>query len=102
MRDQRIRLVGIDAPEGRQFCQISRQDYRCGQQAALALSDFIGRATVSCEDRDRDRYGRIVSVCPVRGEDLNAWMVRKGWALVYRHYRRNYIAAEGDVRSNNA
>src|SRR3546814_704821 len=69
MRDQRIRLFGIDAPEGRQFCQISRKDYRCGQQAALALSDFIGRATVSCEARDRDRYGRIVAVCHVRGED---------------------------------
>jgi endonuclease YncB( thermonuclease family) len=35
--------------------------WRCGQQAALALRDLIGRRTVSCDQRDVDRYGRTVS-----------------------------------------
>src|SRR5258708_546851 len=39
---QRIRLFGIDAPESRQLCQADGATYRCGQQAALALSDEIG------------------------------------------------------------
>ena len=44
----RIRLNGIDAPEARQVCpRPSGQTWRCGQQAALALSDRVGRRSVS-------------------------------------------------------
>ena len=61
---QRIRLFGIDAPEGGQFCvRANRERWRCGQQSSFALADRIGRSTVSCRARDRDRYGRIVAVC---------------------------------------
>src|SRR5215510_16042900 len=38
----RIRLFGIDAPEGAQTCDLRGKIYRCGQQAALALSDKLG------------------------------------------------------------
>lgn len=47
IRGQRIRLHGIDAPEGAQLCVANGKSYRCGQEAALALSDKIGRDTVS-------------------------------------------------------
>jgi len=58
---QRIRLHGIDAPEGGQVCLgAAGQKWRCGQRAALALQDLIGRRTVTCDERDVDRYGRIV------------------------------------------
>jgi len=95
MHGTRIRLHGIDAPEARQEC--TRRDgtaWRCGQQAALALSDHIGRAVVRCEPRDRDRYGRIVAVCFLAGEDLNRWMVAGGWAVAYRKYSLDYVAHE--------
>lgn len=91
---QRIRLHGIDAPESRQLCTINGKPYRCGQKAALALSDFIGRRTVSCEQRDTDRYGRVVAVCSVAGKDLGAWMVSHGHALAYRKYSLDYVPAE--------
>jgi len=82
IRGTRIRLHGIDAPESRQLCtRPSGQSWRCGQQAALALSDRIGRRSVSCVARDTDRYGRIIAVCSQDGIDLNAWMVAEGWAV---------------------
>jgi endonuclease YncB( thermonuclease family) len=59
---QRIRLFGIDAPESRQTCEAGGETYRCGQQAALAMSQFINQRTVICEQRDIDRYGRIVAI----------------------------------------
>jgi len=90
---QRIRLFGIDAPEHDQLCEAGGNQYRCGQQAALALADQIGKQTVDCVPRDVDQYGRVVAVCSAAGEDLNAWMVRNGWALAYRHYSTAY---EGD------
>ena len=92
---QRIRLHGIDAPESRQEC--TRPDgatWRCGQQAALALSDRIGRSVVHCDARGRDRYGRIISVCLKETEDLNRWMIANGWAVAYRKYALDYVDDE--------
>ena len=51
------------------------------------------------EERDRDRYGRVVAVCRAAGEDLNAWMVSQGWALAYRQYSRDYVGEEADARA---
>lgn len=90
----RIRLHGIDAPEAGQLCLADVEKWRCGQGAALALSDKIGSAAVGCEERDVDRYGRIVAVCYAQGADLNAWMVASGWALAYRQYSRDYVQQE--------
>jgi endonuclease YncB( thermonuclease family) len=96
---QRIRLHGVDAPEATQLCKDVRgKDYRCGQQAALALADHIGRRPVECEKRDVDRYKRIVAVCRVGSEDLNAWLVSEGWAMAYRQYSLDYASNEGDAR----
>lgn len=97
---QRVRLHGIDAPEAAQQCKDSRGDaYRCGQQATEALSGFIGRQPVTCDERDVDRYGRIVAVCRLGTEDVNAWMVSHGWAMAYRHYSLDYVPEEGQART---
>lgn len=100
IQGQRIRLNAIDAPESRQACQDSAgRDYRCGQRAAFALADQIGRATVICRQTDTDRYGRIVATCFARGEDLNRWMVQQGWAIEYKQYSDGrYADAEAEAR----
>jgi endonuclease YncB( thermonuclease family) len=99
IRGTRIRFHGVDAPESAQTCQSSDDKaYRCGQQAALALSGKIGTATVSCEQKDVDRYKRIVAVCSAGGEDLNAWLVQQGHALAYRQYSTDYVGQENDAR----
>lgn len=99
IRGQRIRLHGIDAPEGGQLCERDDSRYRCGQAAALALADKIGRRTVRCEQRDVDRYKRIVAVCRSGEEDLNAWLVRQGHAVAYRRYSTDYVTVEEAARS---
>jgi len=95
----RIRLHGIDAPEIGQFCEKDGERYRCGQQAALALAEKIGRSTIRCDRRDVDRYKRIVAVCWLGQEDLNGWMVRQGWAIAYRRYSLDYIEVEGQPKN---
>ena len=60
---QRIRLHGIDAPETRQTCARGEQEVRCGRAATAALRRLIGNKPVSCQERDIDRYGRVVAVC---------------------------------------
>ncbi len=42
------------------------------------------RAAVTCQERERGRYGRVVAVCRVQGEDLGTRLVGNGRALAYR------------------
>ena len=97
---QRFRLFGIDAPESTQLCNdAAGKPYRCGQVAANALSNLIGRQTVTCEKKDIDRYKRIVAVCSVNGQDVGAYLVGRGLAVAYVHYSRAYVPAELAARS---
>ena len=98
----RIRLHGIDAPESAQACEKDGKQYLCGRRAAAALSDKIGRTPIRCERRDIDRYKRIVAICRLGNLNLNAWMVREGWAIAYRQYSRDYIIDESSARSVTA
>ena len=90
----RVRLFGIDAPEIKQKCVFNDKTWNCGIEARKALVNMIGEQKVSCEKKDKDRYGRIIAVCTVGGVNLNALMVREGWALAYRKYSRDYVDEE--------
>ncbi len=103
IRGQRIRLFGIDAPESRQTCtDQAGAAYRCGQNAAQALDYRISDAVVTCEPKDRDRYGRIVAVCRADSEDLSSWMTGLGWALAFRRYSEQYVPAEERAQRRRA
>ena len=45
-----------------------------------------------------DRYGRIVAVCSIDGNDLNALMVDNGMALAYRSYSTDYVDNEAAAK----
>ena len=98
----RVRLHGVDAPESAQSCLARGERWPCGQRAARALAGQIGGRTVACNERDRDRYGRIVAVCRYGGRDVNAWLVAQGWALAYRRYSRAYVNEELSARAARA
>ncbi|MFC5068867.1 thermonuclease family protein [Flaviflagellibacter deserti] len=102
---QRIRLFGIDAPEGGQTCgdEAGRQ-YRCGQTAALALDRLIASASPTrCEPLDVDRYGRIVARCFTGAVDVAEWLVSRGLAVDYPEYSRGvYGPAENRARTAKA
>ena len=68
--------------------------WACGEAATRALRERIASRPVECAERDRDRYGRVVAVCSIPGEDLNAWMVEQGWAVAYRKYSTDYVSHE--------
>lgn len=76
-RSLRTRLVEIDAPE-------SDQPY--GMRAKQALSGLIFDKQVVIEVSGIDRYGRTLGRVFRDGMDINAEMVRLGYAWVYRRY----------------
>jgi endonuclease YncB( thermonuclease family) len=97
---QRYRLYGIDAPEGGQQCQdAAGHSYACGDAAAAALTALVRGHDVTCEERDRDRYKRIVAVCHAGGHDLGAELVRHGHAVAYKRYSRQYLPQEREAKA---
>jgi endonuclease YncB( thermonuclease family) len=96
---QRIRLEGIDAPETDQVCLDAKgQSWTCGITARDRLSSQIAGRIISCTARGEDRYGRMLAICLVGGENLNAFMVREGLALDYAKYSGEYTGEEDTAR----
>ena len=91
---KRIRLHGIDAPESAQTCRKGFRAWACGAEATRALQGLIGISAVKCEKRNIDRYGRVVATCHAGRTNMNAWMVRNGWAVAYRQYGGAAYAAD--------
>ena len=88
MRDGRavkIRLEGIDAPEGGQdFSARSKQ----------FLSDLVFQEQVTVIDQGLDKYGRLLGRVWARGLDINLEMVRAGYAWHYVYYSTEAALAE--------
>ncbi len=99
---ERVRLQGIDAPETRQSCSVAGIGYACGQNAKRLLAGATAGKIITCKGEKRDRYGRLVAVCFAGEDDLNAMMVRDGWALAYRRYGRDYVPEEAEARAVGA
>ena len=95
----KIRMHGIDAPESKQSCLANGKTYRCGMKATEALSQLIGSSSVRCEEKDQDRYGRVVAECFVGQVNLNASLVSQGWALAYLRYSMDYVGEETDANT---
>lgn len=101
--DTQVRLHGIDAPESDQIClDASGRPWACGQNAARALSDRVGRSMLSCRRTDTDRYSRMVAVRSLGWEDVNAWMVGSGWAVAFRRYSMDYVPHEQRAKARRA
>lgn len=95
---ERIRLIGLDAPEFDQSCRKNGGDYPCGRMARNALTSLIAGKPVACAGWQRDRYGRLLASCTANGQDLNRKMVESGWAVSYGDFE----AEEATARQRGA
>jgi endonuclease YncB( thermonuclease family) len=95
--ERKVRLNGIDAPEhGQPFGEASKQH----------LSALVFGKVVQVEGNETDRYGRLVGVLLLNGQDINLEQLNAGQAWYYREYEREvaparrpvYAAAEAAAR----
>lgn len=79
-RDERVRLVGINAPE-------ATHDECFSGEATAALADLVeGRSVRLVRDEsDRDDYGRLLRYVFVGDTFVNEALVRHGFAQAYRY-----------------
>lgn len=87
----KVRLAEIDTPE-------KKQPY--GQRAKQELASLTFNQTAQISVIDTDRYGRVVGRVIVNGQDVNAELVRRGAAWVYRDYlqRTDLLPMEAEAR----
>jgi len=94
-----VRLHGIDAPELDQTYWINGSERNCGAMALAALEALTAGIWLRCEAIERDCYGRLVAKCfSPNGVDVGRRLVAAGWALAFRRYSLDYVAAEDEAR----
>ncbi|EIZ77991.1 hypothetical protein WSK_3467 [Novosphingobium sp. Rr 2-17] len=95
---ERIRLVGIDAPErpGSPRCtsasrrRLARSrnpawcDYRRGEASRVSLQALLARGGVTIVRTGTDRYGRTLARLSVNGQDAGAYQIQRGYARIWR------------------
>lgn len=91
---RQVRLFGMDAPEFDQTCQKDGQSWACGEASKEQLSGLVAGQRVECQGQGVDQHGRVLAVCFAGGFELNRAMVEQGWALAYREFSDDYVAAE--------
>lgn len=93
-----VRLLGIDAAEAAQTCKDAAGRVRpCGSYATAGARQLYEGRIARCLGTRRDRYGRILAICHVAGQDMNARLVRTGLAQTYRDDPR-YAAEQREAR----
>ena len=98
--NNKIRLHGIDAPEQKQTCNFEGNEWYCGKNATLFLSNLINKKSVSCRVNDIDQYKRLVAVCFIDNININQIMIISGWAIAYRYYSKDFIKEEKIAKKN--
>ncbi len=91
------RLWGIDAPETKQECP---DGWPAGRLATTKLLTLVQGRAVVCQEKDHDRYGRMVAICRAGAEDLGAIMVREGMAWAFLRYSQDYVQEEARARAD--
>ena len=103
IKGKKIRFFGIDAPEKKQQCKkpwltisfISfSKDYPCGKISTDKLKKKINNKLLICKWNNKDRYKRYIAECFKDKTNINAWMVRNGYAVAYRKYSKKFVSQE--------
>ena len=109
IKNKKIRLFGIDAPEKKQKCRkpwltilflTFNKDYPCGQISTLKLKQKINDKFVTCKSTNLDRYKRLIAECFKNKTNINKWMVRNGYAVAYKKYSKKYSASENIAKKD--
>jgi endonuclease YncB( thermonuclease family) len=99
IKNTRIRVYGLDAPELKQKCFKNGESVNCGVDSKNELERLIGAREIFCIPLDEDKYQRSDSNCYYRNDNgikinIGQQMVIEGWALAYKTYSPRYIINE--------
>lgn len=94
-----VRLVGIDAPEGRQMCRRDTHDWPCGDHATSELVRLTSSGPLRCEVEGADQHRRLLATCFSGNDNLNRLLVSQGTAVAFgKRYQRDEARARAAKR----
>jgi len=94
---ERVRIVGIDAPELEQDCtDASGAQWSCGLAARARMVALLKGVDIDCKPQGHDRYGRVLARCSNGPTDLGQTMVRAGLAVADGDYFGDEAKARDD------
>jgi len=99
---KKIRLARLDAPEWDQWAIDQRgMKINHGRRVRSALIRKIGgkNVRVTVLESERDPHSRVLGIVTCNGEDVNAWLVRNGYAIAA--YGDRYKKEEREARAGN-
>jgi len=86
---ERVRLLGIDAPELPGHCQQGRQCAPGDAHASTrSLRAAVAKGTIVIQRIGTDRYGRTLALVRAGATDLSCWQLSQGQAI-YKPYWDN-------------
>lgn len=99
--DTRVRLDAVDAPEMAQQCIGGPVGTGpCGEMVADAIKRRIEGQSLTCIEKEKDRYGRSIARCTTPdGADLSRWLVAMGYGMAYRQYSTALVPDEEAARA---
>ncbi|HEV2124285.1 MAG TPA: thermonuclease family protein [Chloroflexota bacterium] len=92
-------MHGIDAPELDQSCTRDGRAWACGQEAADQLKRLVTGRELRCDPVGTDQHDRTLARCYQGGVDINRIMVESGYAVAYRKYSSEFVAAEEEAKA---
>ena len=98
LADRRLRLMGIDAPERDQTCLRGNEPWACGRAATEALARYLEEHGTACRGDRKDRHQRLLVTCRAGTININARLVREGFAVAYGDYE----SEEANARAERA
>lgn len=97
--EDRVRLLGLDAPELAQNCtDASGRSWPCGRAARDRMAGLLARNPVDCRPEGRDQYDRLLARCTVGDRDLGAILVAEGLAISSGAYGGEQAEAQRQKR----
>ena len=97
--EDRIRLLGLDAPELAQDCAgANGASWPCGRVARDRMASLLAAGALDCRPEGHDRYDRLLARCSLDGVDLGATMVAEGLAVSAGDYWSEQNAARAAGR----
>lgn len=106
IKGKTIRLFGIYIPASGRTCSTNRIPPVCGSRASVAL-EFKIDGFVRCELLERNKDRTYTGFCRVNvsafdeGDDLSAYLLKKGWAVALPGAPFEYQTLEKIARSRS-
>jgi micrococcal nuclease len=101
-RGERVRLLGIDAPEMPGHCRRGRHCVSGDPYASKrSLSRIMAIGPAKVERTGYDRYGRTLATVKVNGVDVSCWQLRQRQAIYRADWDDNervYYRCPGSIR----